>query len=208
MEILDKVKKISYYDWFLICMKCIILLLICMICSIVTLVTIGKIISGLDGVLGLGITQWISIVGTVISGLLGVLGGIYSSKYEIKYNDEKEIRNTINSIRVTIKSEMKINREIHALNKQGGKRKFELEEWEKIKNDIIKLERIDKYAKMSRQISDFYKWIGYYNNLLYLEPNIVKDSEINILLKIYKSMEETNKEINEQLDDGARQLDL
>lgn len=205
IEILDKVKKINYNDWFLVCMKFITLILICMICSIVTLVTIGKIISGLDGVLGVGIAEWISIVGTVISGLFGVLGGIYSSKYIIKYNNDKEIENTTNFIRVSIKSEMKLNREILALNKDGKKLKFSLEEWEKIKNSILKLERIYKFANMSRYISDLYKWIGYYNNLLYIEPNIVKSSENKLLTVISQSLIKADEEINEQLGDGSTQ---
>lgn len=199
IEILKKVKNINNLDWFFICMKFISILLVCLIPSIVTLVVIGTIIKVLDGFLGLAMMEWISIVGTVISGLFGVYGGIFSSRYEMKCNEQQEFTNTINSIGTLIKSEININNEILTNNKQDKKLEFDLSQWENLKFEIIKLERKDEYANLARSISDLYRWLEYSNRLINMNQNIDRYSKSRLYTKISTCMLDANKEIDNHL---------
>lgn len=200
-KMINKVKSIKYFDCFEVCIKIILTFIACLVATIAAMIIIGTFIKELDGVLGIEVSQWVSIVGSIIAGLSGVIGGCISARHELKSKEEKEVGHIISSIKTSLSSEVTLNEEIYARNRMvsttlGTDENFALNQWGKLQQDVIKLQENIEYIDLATAILKLYSLLEYINKLMDIEPNTVPSSRENLYNKINDRLQVVKNQID------------
>lgn len=198
---MENIYKIINKKYFETCMRVILTFIICLVATIAGMIIIGNIFRPLSGVLGIEVSQWVSIFGSIIAGLSGVIGGIIAAKHELKAKEENKVINIINLIKTLLNIEVKQNVEIHAKNRTDSStlntdKKFALNQWGKLQQDIINLQRNEKYVDLAKSIYDLYYLLEYINKLMDIEPNTVSSSRNNLYNKINDGLQVVRNQID------------
>ena len=186
---MENIYKIINKKYFEMCMKTILTFIVCLVATIASMIIIGNLIKVLAGVLGIEVSQWVSIVGSIIAGLSGVIGGSISARHELKAKEETKVVNIINSIKTLLNIEVRQNVEIYAKNRVDSNtlhkdKKFALNQWGKLQQDIISLQKNIEYIDLATSICGLYSLLEYINKLMDIEPNTVQSSRESLYNKI------------------------